>query len=47
MNAKLEHRAPLSGRAVVVLDEARAIADRSGGFGAVPGTNVLVSIRPT
>ena len=30
MKAKLEHRVPLSGRAVAVLDEAREIADRSG-----------------
>ena len=29
MKAKLEHRVPLSTRAVAVLDEARAIADRS------------------
>ena len=30
MKAKLEHRVPLSGRAVAVLDEARELADRSG-----------------
>ena len=30
MNAKLEHRVPLSGHAVAVLDEARKLADRSG-----------------
>ena len=30
MKAKLEHRVPLSGHAVAVLDEAREIADRSG-----------------
>ena len=30
MKAKLEHRVPLSGRTVAVLDEAREIADRSG-----------------
>ena len=30
MKAKLEHRVPLSERAVGVLDEAREIADRSG-----------------
>ena len=30
MKAKLEHRVPLSGRAVAVLDEAREVADRSG-----------------
>ena len=30
MNAKLEHRVPLSGRAVAVLDEARELADKSG-----------------
>ena len=30
MKAKLEHRVPLSARAVAVLDEARELADRSG-----------------
>ncbi|MCY4060285.1 MAG: site-specific integrase, partial [Gammaproteobacteria bacterium] len=30
MKAKLEHRVPLSSRAVAVLDEAREIADKSG-----------------
>ena len=30
MKAKLEHRVPLSNRAVAVLDEAREISDRSG-----------------
>ena len=30
MKAKLEHRVPLSGRAVAVLDEARELSDRSG-----------------
>ena len=30
MKAKLEHRVPLSVRAVAVLDEARVIADKSG-----------------
>ena len=30
MKAKLEHRVPLSSRAVAVLDEAREIADTSG-----------------
>ena len=30
MKAKLEHRVPLSSRAVAVLDEAREISDRSG-----------------
>lgn len=30
MTAKLQHRVPLSSRAVAVLDEAREIADRSG-----------------
>ena len=30
MKAKLEHRVPLSARAVAVLDEAREITDRSG-----------------
>ena len=41
MKAKLEHRVPLSGRAVAVLDEAREIADRSGLVFPSPAGRVL------
>ena len=41
MKAKLEHRVPLSERAVAVLDEAREIADRSGLLFPSPTGRVL------
>ena len=41
MKAKLEHRVPLSSRAVAVLDEAREIADRSGLVFPSPAGRVL------
>ena len=41
MKARLEHRVPLSSRAVAVLDEAREIADRSGLVFTSPTGRVL------
>ena len=41
MKAKLEHRVPLSNRAVAILDEAREIADRSRLVFPLPTGRVL------